>query len=73
MMAAMPEKIAPTTKYGPKIVECHIGWIVIAKTHDTTVCTETAIGMTRIAMTPIARSSRCHCCGVPVQPSASRV
>jgi len=25
MMAAMPEKIAPTTKYGPKMLECHIG------------------------------------------------
>src|SRR4030095_2207881 len=29
--AAMPEKMAPTTKYGPKIVLCHIGMIVIAK------------------------------------------
>src|SRR5579872_7471722 len=72
MMAAMPEKIAPTTKYGPKIDECHIGWIVIANTHDTTVCTEIATGITRIAITEIARSRRCHWCGAPVQPSERR-
>ena len=33
----MPEKMAPTTKYGPKIVLRHIGIRVIAKSQDTMV------------------------------------
>ncbi len=32
------------------MAECHIGWTVMAKTNETTVCTETAIGITMIAM-----------------------
>jgi hypothetical protein len=41
----MPLKIAPTTKYGPKIGLCHMGTRVMARVHETTVCTETAMGM----------------------------
>ena len=59
----MPLKIAPATKYGPKIVECHIGTGAIEKSNDTMVCTETATGMIAIAMICIADSSRCHCFG----------
>ncbi len=52
------------------MVECHIGWTVMAKTQDTTVCTLMAIGITMTAITAIAFSrSRC-CFGVPVQPRA---
>ena len=67
----MPEKIAPTTKYGPKIVLCHMGMIVMAKSHDTIVWTETATGMITSAMMPMAFSSRTHSRSVPRQPSAS--
>jgi len=68
--AAIPEKIAPTTKYGPKIVLCHMGWSVMENTNDTTVCTETAIGTTRIVMIPMPRCSTAICLSLPVHPSA---
>ena len=58
--AAMPLKIAPQTKYGPKIVDRHIGTGVMAKSHETMVCTETATGMMAMAMMCIAVSRRCH-------------
>ena len=70
MIAAIPEKSAPTTKYGPKIVECHIGCTVMANTHDTTVCTLTAMGMTMTAITPMAMPRMRRWRGVPVHPSA---
>ena len=68
--AAMPEKIAPTTKYGPKIVLRHIGISVIAKSHDTIVCTDTATGMMMSAMIEMAFSRRIHSRSVPRHPSA---
>ena len=68
--AAMPLKIAPATKYGPKIVECHIGTSAIEKSNDTMVCTETATGMMH-RHDLHRRSRRCHCSVVPCQPSAS--
>jgi hypothetical protein len=34
---AKPEKIAPATKYGGKIVVCHPGMIEVAKSMDTIV------------------------------------
>ncbi len=67
----MPEKIAPTTKYGPKIVLRHIGISVIAKSHDTIVCTDTATGMMMSAMIEMAFSRRTHSRSVPRHPSAS--
>jgi hypothetical protein len=42
---AMPEKIAPATKYGGKIVVCQPGTIDTAKSKLTTVCTETTSGV----------------------------
>ncbi len=36
MTVAIPENRAPVTKYGPSIVECHIGRTVIPNTHETT-------------------------------------
>ena len=47
----MPEKIAPTTKYGGKIVVCQPGTKDAAKSKLTTECTE----MTRAVASP-ARS-----------------
>src|SRR5207247_2090743 len=41
----MPLKIAPATKYGPKIAECHIGTSAIEKSNDTIVWTDTATEM----------------------------
>src|SRR5215203_1084652 len=68
--AAMPEKIAPTTKYGPNMVLCHIGITVIAKSQDTIVCTETATGMMMSAIIEMAFSSRIHSRSVPRHPRA---
>ena len=56
MIAAVPEKIAPITKYGPKIVLCQPGRSVMPKTHETTVCTEIATGMMMTAIAPSARA-----------------
>ncbi len=63
MIAAVPEKIAPITKYGPKMVLCQPGRSVIPKTHDTTVCTEIATGMMMTAIAPSARARRRRCAG----------
>ncbi len=70
MSAAIPLKIAPTTKYGPKIGLCHMGTSVIASVQDTTVCTETAMGMMATAMIEIAFSSRWCCSALPFHPRA---
>jgi hypothetical protein len=40
-----PEKIAPATKYGGKIVVCHPGMSEIAKSKETIVCTERTSGV----------------------------
>src|SRR6266850_4347629 len=40
-----PEQIAPATKYGAKIVACQPGTMPIAKSHDTTECTDSTSGV----------------------------
>src|SRR4029079_17095902 len=45
----MPEKMAPATKYGGKIVVCQPGLIAIAKSNDTTECTESTSGVLKAA------------------------
>ena len=52
IIIATPEKIAPTTKYGAKIVLCQPGRSVVAKSHETTLCTDTASGTARAASRP---------------------
>ena len=51
---ATPEKIAPATKYGANIVLCQPGICAIAKSHDTTVCTESTSGVARPAISRYA-------------------
>ena len=46
---AMPEKIAPATKYGGKIVACQPGITAVAKSQLTMVWTETTSGVARPA------------------------
>src|SRR5262245_36786210 len=50
-----PEKIAPATKYGGKIVACHPGVSAIAKSKDTTECTESTSGVLNAARNRYAR------------------
>src|SRR5690349_10066957 len=45
----IPEKIAPATKYGGKIVVCQPGLIAIAKSNDTTECTDSTSGVENAA------------------------
>jgi len=49
---AKPEKIAPSTKNGAKSVECHPGTRAMAKSHDTTLWTDTTSGVARAANSP---------------------
>ena len=42
---AMPEKMAPATKYGGKIVVCHPGMSDVAKSKLTIECTDTTRGV----------------------------
>ena len=44
--------MAPATKYGAKIVLCHPGRIDMAKSHETTLCTETTSGVASAAKKP---------------------
>ena len=46
-----PEKIAPTTKKGGKIVECQPGTMVYAKSRPTMLWTEITSGAASAAMT----------------------
>ena len=52
---ATPEKIAPTTKRTPKMLVFHPTRSVMPKIHDTTVCTDTAMGMMTTMSTAIPR------------------
>ena len=49
---ASPEKMAPATKYGAKIVLCQPGRIDMAKSHETTLWTDTTRGVASAANRP---------------------
>jgi hypothetical protein len=49
---AKPEKMAPSTKKGAKRVECQPGTRAMAKSKDTTLCTESTRGVARAASRP---------------------
>src|SRR5215470_4910563 len=51
----MPEKMAPATKYGGKIVACQPGVSAIAKSNDTTECTDNTSGVANAARKRYAR------------------
>src|SRR6202000_3025879 len=65
---AKPEKMAPATKYGGKIVVCQPGNCDVAKSNDTTECTESTSGVASAASSRYARSYRCQWRLEPVQP-----
>src|SRR6478672_12935332 len=56
----MPEKMAPATKYGGKIVVCHPGVSAIAKSNDTTECTDSTSGVENAARNRYARAKCLH-------------
>src|ERR1051326_946058 len=51
----IPEKMAPATKYGGKMVACQPGTSDIAKSNDTTECTESTSGVLNAARKRYAR------------------
>ena len=53
---AKPLKMAPSTKYGGKIVACQPGMIETAKSNETTLCTESTRGVDSPAKSRYARS-----------------
>src|SRR5690606_5107128 len=65
---AKPEKIAPATKYGGRIVVCHPGITEVAKSKDTIVCTESTSGVARPASTRDTSSKRCQSFALPLHP-----
>ena len=66
---AKPEKIAPATKYGGKIVVCQPGITEVAKSIDTMVCTESTRGVAKPARTKESSSNLCQCFALPDQPN----
>src|SRR3954471_9888991 len=67
----MPEKIAPATKYGGKIVACQPGVSAIAKSKDTTECTESTSGVAKAARNRYARVKWRHSLSELRQPRES--
>ena len=65
---AQPEKIAPATKYGAKIVACQPGTIATAKSQETTECTESTSGVASAAKKMYALLKWCHSRSVPRHP-----
>src|SRR3972149_12285559 len=65
---AIPEKIAPATKYGGKIVVCQPGITDVAKSMLTMECTENTSGVASPAKSRYTVSYRCHVRDEPVQP-----
>src|SRR6478609_10804740 len=65
---ANPEKTAPATKYGGRIVVCHPGITEVAKSIDTIVCTESTSGVAKPARTNDTSSKRCQSLALPLHP-----
>src|SRR5512143_1481425 len=65
---AKPEKMAPATKYGGKIVVCQPGMTEVAKSQLTIVCTDTTSGVARPASRRYSVSYRAHVRFEPVHP-----
>src|SRR3954468_13209234 len=65
----IPEKIAPATKYGGKIVACQPGASAIAKSNDTTECTESTSGVENAARKRYIRAKCRHSCSEFRQPN----
>ena len=70
---ANPEKIAPATKYGGKMVVCQPGITDVAKSNDTMVCTESTKGVARPAKTKETSSKRCQSFARPLQPKLNKL
>src|SRR5436309_15062021 len=66
---AKPEKIAPATKYGGKMVVCQPGITEVAKSNETMVCTDSTNGVLKPANTNDKLSCRCQCLVLPDQPN----
>ena len=67
----MPEKMAPATKYGGKIVACQPGVSAIAKSNDTTECTDSTSGVLNAARNRYIRAKCRHSRSEFRQPSES--
>ncbi len=52
--------MAPATKYGGKIVSCQPGMLAMAKSNDTTECTESTSGVANAARNRYARAKWRH-------------
>ena len=70
---ANPEKSAPKTKYGGKIVVCQPGITEVAKSILTIECTENTRGVAKPANTNDTSSNLCQCFALPLHPKASKV
>ena len=70
---ANPEKSAPSTKYGGKIVVCHPGITEVAKSILTIECTEKTSGVASPAKTSDTSSNLCQCFALPLHPNARSV
>src|SRR5687768_9689161 len=69
---AKPLKIAPATKYGGKIVECHPGSFDSAKSMLTMLCTLKTSGVPRRARSSCPTRAACHCRADPEKPRAKK-
>src|SRR5687767_4397735 len=67
----IPEKIAPATKYGGKIVACQPGVSAMAKSNDTTECTDNTSGVLNAARNRYARVKCRHSRSEFLHPSDS--
>ena len=68
---AKPEYIAPTTKYGGKIVSCQPGIRLAAKSMPTTLWSQTTSGTPRAAKVRCRISWARQCRAEPRHPNAS--